>query len=154
MEKRYIVRLTPEERGALKSIISSGKSSARKQMRARVLLKADQAKRDTWETDAEIAKAVSVARTTVEEIRKRFVERGYPECLETPKRPDITARRILGDGKLEAKLVTLACSSPPEGRACWTLQLLADRMVTLEYVNKVGRETIRIALKKTNLSLG
>ncbi len=154
MEKKYIVRLTKDERATLKQMISSGKCPARTQMRARVLLKADQSKGKDWETDVEIAKAVSVASTTVENIRKRFVERGFPECLETPGRPDVTERRIIGDGALEAKLVAIACSSPPEGRAKWTLRLLADRMVELEYVDTVGREAIRLALKKMNLSLG
>ena len=153
MEKKYIVRLTDEERLFLQKLISSGTSRARKQMRARILLKADQSEGRAWETDSVIAKAVSVASTTVEQIRRRFVETGFPQCLDSAPRPDVAKTRLI-HGAVEAKLIAVACSTPPLGRARWTLRRLADRLVELDYVEAISTETVRKSLKKTNLSLG
>lgn len=148
-KKKYIVNLTSEEREALEALISSGIASARKLTRARILLKAD----EDW-TDKRISEALDVGTATVERVRKRFVEWGGMKAIERRKPRRRYERKI--DGDAEARLVALACSAPPEGRTRWTLQLLADKLVTLEEVDidSVSHETVRQVLKKTGLSLG
>jgi transposase len=148
-KKKYIVNLTSEEREALEALISSGIASARKLTRARILLKAD----EDW-TDKRISEALDVGTATVERVRKRFVEWGGIKAIERRKPRRRYERKI--DGDAEARLVALACSAPPEGRTRWTLQLLADKLVTLEEVDidSVSHETVRQVLKKTGLSLG
>jgi transposase len=130
-------------------LISSGIASARKLTRARILLKAD----EDW-TDKRISEALDVGTATVERVRKRFVEWGGIKAIERRKPRRRYERKI--DGDAEARLVALACSAPPEGRTRWTLQLLADKLVTLEEVDidSVSHETVRQVLKKTGLSLG
>jgi transposase len=148
-KKKYIVDLTSEEREELEALISSGVAPARKLTRARILLKADEG----W-TDKAISEALDVGTATVERVRKRFVEWGGIKAIERrkPRRQD--ERKL--DGDAEARLITLACSEPPEGRTRWTLQLLADKLVTLEAVDidSISYETVRRVLKKTGLSLG
>jgi transposase len=102
--------------------------------------------------DDDIAKAVGCGRATVERVRKRFVEEGLQEALARHKSRRQYQRKL--DGKGEAHLIALACSEPPEGQKRWTLRLLADRMVALEYVDCLSYQTVRRTLKKTNLSLG
>lgn len=145
-EKRYIVDLTEEEKKQLHQIIKKGKASARKITRAHILLLAHEG-----ETDANIAKALHLGRCTVERTRKRFVEGGIEWALNERPRPG--GRRKL-DGKQEAFLVALACSSPLEGRTCWTMQLLADKLVELGVVEAISDETVRRVLKKTIQSPG
>ena len=137
-KKKYIVNLTSEEREALEALISSGIASARKLTRARILLKAD----EDW-TDKRISEALDVGTATVERVRKRFVEWGGIKAIERRKPRRRYERKI--DGDAEARLVALACSAPPEGRTRWTLQLLADKLVTLEEVDiySVSYETVR-----------
>ena len=152
MKKKYIVTLTKGERRMLQSMLSRGKAAARKLMHARILLKADASSGGpAWSDDA-IADGLEVGRATVERVRKQFVEEGLEAALERRK-PRRQYRRTL-DGDGEAHLVALACQKPPEGRCRWTLRLLADRMVQLEYVEQVSYQTVRRTLKKTNLSLG
>ncbi len=152
MKKKYIVTLTDEERRTLQSMLSHGKAAARKWMHAMILLKADQAPGGpAWSDDA-IAEGLEVGRATVERVRKRFVEEGLDAALER-RRPRRQYQRRL-DGDAEAHLAALACQEPPEGRSRWTLRLLADRMVELEYVEQVSYQTVRRTLKKTNSSLG
>jgi transposase len=152
MKKKYIVTLTQEERQTLHAMLSKGKAAARKLMHARILLKADaSADGPAWSDDA-IAKGVEVGRATVERVRKQFVEEGLQAALERRK-PRRQYRRAL-DGDGEAHLVALACSQVPEGRSRWTLRLLAERMVALEYVDELSKDTVSRVLKKTNLSLG
>jgi transposase len=148
-KKKYIVDLTSEEREALETLISSGVASARKLTRARILLKADEG----W-TDKRISEALDVGTATVERVRKRFVEWGGIKAIERRKPRRRYERKI--DGDAEARLIALACSAPPEGRTRWTLQLLADKLVTLKEVDidSVSHETVRQVLKKTGLSLG
>jgi len=148
-KKKYIVKLTAEERQELKSLISSGTAPARKLTRARILLKADEG----W-TDGRISEALDVGTATVERLRKRFVEWGGIRAIERRKPRREYERKL--DGDAEARLVALACSAPPEGRERWTLQLLADKLVTLEEVDidSISYETVRRVLKKTGLSLG
>jgi hypothetical protein len=152
MEKRYRVTLTEEERQELEKMVSAGKTAARKLVRARILLLADQADGGPARSDPEITEALGCGRATVERTRKQFVEEGFETVLDPRPTTRIYERRL--DGTAEAHLVALACGAPPEGRARWTLRLLADRMVGLGYVESVCHEAVRQTLKKTNSSLG
>lgn len=147
MKKKYIVTLTESERSDLKAMISSGKGAARRLAHARILLKADQGLHD-WA----IAEAVEVSRPTVERVRRRFVEEGMDASLD-PYRPEKPRPRKV-DGHLEAHLIALACSKPPDGVVRWTLRLLAAKAVELEYVDSLSYETARQILKKTSCSRG
>ena len=138
--KRYIVDLTAEERAQVQALCHKGTVAARKINRARVLLLADADK-----PDAEIAATLGIGRSTVERTRKRFVEGGLPLALN--ELPRAGGKRTL-DGKQEAYLVALACSTPPDGRKRWTMRLLAERLVTLGVVESISDETVRVTLKK------
>ena len=152
MKKKYIVTLTQEEREMLQEMLSRGKAAARKLTHARILLKADAADGGPNWNDERIAEGLEVGRATVERVRKEFVEEGLEAALERRKPRRVYLRKLDGDG--EAHLVALACGKPPEGRSRWTLQLLADRMVELQYVEEISYQTVRRTLKKTNSSLG
>jgi transposase len=152
MKKKYIVTLMEEERRVLQEMLSRGKAAARKLMHARILLKADAAAGDSAWDDQRIAEALEVGRATVERVRKEFVEEGFDAALERRKPRRVYRRKLDGDG--EAHLVALACQEPPEGHSRWTLQLLADRMVQLEYVDRISYQTVRRTLKKTRSSRG
>jgi len=147
MKKKFIVTLTKEERRMLQEMLSRGKAAARKLMHARILLKADAAGGPDW-NDETIAETLELGRATVERVRKEFVEEGLEAALERRKPRRQYLRKLDGDG--EAHLVALACQEPPEGRSRWTLKLLADRMVQLEYVDQISYQTVRRTLKKTN----
>jgi transposase len=149
--KKYKVTLTADERQFLHDLIAAGKASALKLAHARILLKADAAPDGPAWTDVRIAEAVEVNRTTVEQVRQRFVEQGLEAAL-VRKKQDRPSRERKLDGAGEARLIALACSQPPRGRAAWTLRLLADRLVELEVVDTISTETVRQALKKTNSS--
>ena len=151
--KKYKVTLTAEERRQLLDLISAGKASAKRLAHARVLLKADAAPGAPAWPDPRIAEAAEVSLRTVERIRRRFVGEGFEAALARKEQARPSRRRAL-DGAAEARLVALACSSPPAGRARWTLQLLAGRLVELEVVDSVSDETVRRALKKTRSSRG
>ena len=152
MKKKYIVTLTEAERQMLQAMLCRGKAAARKLMHARILLKADARPDGPGWSDDQIAESLEVGRATVERLRKEFVEEGLDAALARRKPRRQYQRTLDGDG--EAHLVALACQKPPEGRSRWTLRLLADRMVQLEYVEQVSYQTVRRTLKKTNLSLG
>lgn len=153
MAKKYRVTLTPEERVQLEQLVSRGKGAARRLARARVLLQCDEADgTGPRRPDADVAAALDVSTRTVERVRERFVERGLDAALDPVPTSRNYARRL--DGAQEARLVTLACSAPPDGKARWTLRLLADRMVELSYAPAVSHETVRQVLKKTNSSRG
>jgi len=152
MKKKYIVELTDEERKTLGQLIYSGKASARKLSHARILLKADSSPGGPNWTDAQICQALDVGRATVERARKRLVEEGLQLALGRRKPRRQYSRRLDGEG--QAHLIALACSESPEGYQRWTLRLLAEQMVALEYVDQLSHETVRRTLKKTNLSLG
>jgi Homeodomain-like domain len=152
VEKRYRVTLTDEERQDLQKMVSVGKGAARKLMRARVLLLADQREGGPAKPDPEIVEALSCGRATIERVRKQFVEEGLEAVLRPRPSNRVYERKM--DGRTEAHLIALACGAPPEGRARWTLRLLGDRMVGLGYVESLSHETVRRTLKKTNLSLG
>ena len=148
-QKKYLVTLTLEERDQLTRLTSAGKASARTLTRARILLKADQADGGPAWRDADIAEALDCGLRTVERVRQRFVERGLDDAL-THKEQQTPRLQPVFDGAAEARLIALACSQPPDGRAGWTLRLLAGRLVELEVVESVSRETVRRALKKTS----
>jgi hypothetical protein len=152
MKKRYRVTLTEQERQRLTKLVSTGRGAAKKLRRARLLLLADEAEGGPAKSDPEIVEALGCGRAMVERVRKQFVEEGLEHALQPPPRRRVYERRLDGTG--EAHLVALACSAPPEGRARWTLRLLSDRMVELEYVEAISHETVRCTLKKTSLSPG
>jgi transposase len=151
--KKYKVTLTVEEREQLRELIAAGKASAKKLAHARILLKADAAGGGPDWDDARIAQAVEVSSRTVERVRQRFVEQGLEAALVRKKQVRPSRQRKL-DGAAEARLVAIACSQPPDGRARWTMQLLADRLVELRAVDEVSDETVRRCLKKTRSSRG
>ena len=148
--KRYKVTLEPDELGELEKLISRGKGAARRLAHARILLHADQGAGRPGKIDAEIAEAVGVSVATIERVRQRFVEEGLEVAL-SPRPPRRLYLRKL-DGEAEARLIALACGPPPEGRARWTLRVLAERMVVLGYVETVSHETVRTTLQETNLN--
>lgn len=152
MALRYTVTLTKDERETLEGLLAKGKAAARKLTRARILLKADSGEHGLGWTDDEIVDALDVSASTILRLRRRFVEEGFEAALEDKPSARVYARRL--DGAAEAHLVALACSSPPDGRATWTLQLLADRLVELDVVDSVSYETVRRTLKKTSSSRG
>jgi transposase len=144
--KRYKVELKAEEKQGLEKLISSGVAPARKLMRARILLKVNAGMKK-----AEISQALDVSINTVTNVCRAFQSQGI-EAVER-KKPDREYEHSI-DGEAEAHLIAIACSEPPEGRERWTLRLLQTEMVNRKYVDEVSHETIRAALKKTNLNLG
>lgn len=150
MRKSYIVALSPEERDRLEKLISTGRTSSKRQIQARILLKADTSAAGPGWSDEQISEALEISISTVARVRKRSVEQGLAALLDraVARRP---CRRRL-DGEQEARLLAVACSPPPEGRARWTLRLLADKMVELEVLESISYETVRRALKKTRSS--
>jgi hypothetical protein len=150
MKKKYTVRLTSEERIELEKLVSAGTSKARKLMHAHILLEAD-ADGPNW-ADAQIRAALGAGTATIERVRKAFVEGGLPGSLNRKRRSKNTSWKL--DGDQEAHLLALACSPAPKGHDRWTLRLLADKMVKLEYVDTLSYETVRQVLKKRKLSLG
>jgi len=149
---KYIIRLTAEERTQLTELISTGRRAASVLTRARVLLKADASEGGPDWSDQEIAEAVETSLSSVHRVRQAFVEEGLAAALARQRPTGRQYRKL--DGAQEARLVALTCSAPPEGRARWTLQLLADRLVELEVVDAIGRECVRTTLKKTTSSRG
>ena len=146
MLKKYIVRLTDEERALLKLFVAKLKGSSQKVRRAQILLKAD-ADGPGW-TDARIADAFDCRTKTVENIRERLVTQGFAITLEGQKRAKPPREKLL-DGNQEAKVIALRLGSPPPGYANWSLRLLADRVVELEIAPSISYETVRRTLKKT-----
>src|SRR3954467_7547255 len=148
--KKYVVRLTPEEHAQLLPLTRRGRIAARTLLHARILLKADSRPEAPAWSDEAISEALEVHATTVARVRQRFVEEGLEAALR-PKPATRQYERKL-DGQAEAHLVALACGPVPEGRAKWTLRLLADQLVELQHVPSVSYETVRRTLKKTNCS--
>jgi hypothetical protein len=146
MEK-YRITLSKEERRELESLVSKGKAAARKLAHARILLLADDSQSNVLGDDA-IASTLSLGLRTVSRVRKRFVTEGFVAALDhkpQPPRPD----KIKIKGDIEQELIRIACTDPPQGRAHWTLQLLADELIALGLTKSVSVETVRQALKKT-----
>jgi hypothetical protein len=146
MNKRFIVRLSDEERGVCHEIIKKLKGSSQKVRRAQILLKAD-ADGPAW-SDVRIAEAFDCRVQTIENVRKRLVVEGFEQALERKNRADPPTPCKL-DGEAEAKLIAMRLGKPPAGYGHWTLQLLAEEMVALEIVDSISHETVRKVLKKT-----
>jgi hypothetical protein len=146
MQKRYVVRLTDQERGELRDIIKKLKGTGQKVRRAQILLKAD-ADGPNW-TDERIADAFSCRTRTVEKIRQRLVERGFEDTLHGLERVQPPVEKLL-TGDQEARIIATRLGPPPKGYANWTLRLLARKVVELEIVDSVSYETVRRTLKKT-----
>jgi transposase len=151
MRKKPVVRLTKKQRQTLLGLVCSGTNSARKMVRARILLQAD-VHGEAW-PDSRIAEALEVGTATVERIRRRFAEEDWEAAVGRRSQPARPEKRRL-DGEAEAHLVQLAGSKAPAGHSRGTLELLTDRLVRLNYVPCVSRYTVRRVLKKTSLSLG
>jgi hypothetical protein len=147
MSKRYVVRLTSEERRDLQRLVGAGKGAARKLLHAQVLLQADEGPDGPGWRDTQISVGLSVHPNTVAGIRERFVEQGLEAALHR-KKQDRPSRAPKLDGKGEAHLIALRCGPPPQGHQRWTLQLLADRLVALQVVDEISYETVRRTLKK------
>jgi transposase len=151
VNKKYIVRLSEEERATLLGLIRVGNAAARKLMRARILLKVDQGEGGPGWTDEQTAEALEVGLCTIANVRQRFVEGGVEAAIRRKKQVRPSKLRKL-DGAKEARLVAISCSEPPEGRAKWTMRLLADQLVVLDVIDSISAETVRRTLKKTSSS--
>jgi transposase len=145
-KKLYHVRLKKEEREGLSRYLRRGKSSARSQTRARILLLADEGR-----DDGEISEALKVSKSTANRIRKRYCEGGLEFALHEKARSGAPTRM---DGRIEVQLTLLACSEPPDGRSKWTLRLLADRLVELEAVDSISHMSVQRLLKKMKSNRG
>ena len=143
MTKKYIVRLSTEERNELTELVNKGKAAAYKRVHAQILLKTDISEKGPCWTDQKISEAFDVSLRTVERVRPRLVEGGLLSAIDRARQKNRKSRKLEGDH--EAYLIALSCSEPPEGRARWSLSLLADRLVELEYVDGISRETVRKA---------
>lgn len=150
--KKYRIRLTTDEQKELKALVSRGRTAAYKQTHARILLMSDESRHDGGMTDADISRALGVGLSMVERVRKRCVEEGIDSALNRKKQLRRRQKRLDGEG--EARLIAMACGEPPDGRARWTLKLLADQLVECEVVETISTETVRRVLKKTNSSRG
>ena len=151
MAKKYKVTLTIEERQSLSSLISLGQARTRKLTHARILLKADQGEAGPSWSDQQISEALDVGLSTVERVRERFVLEGLEAALN--RRPSSNPRSCKVDGEQEAHLIALACSQAPSGRKRWTMRLLADKLVELDYIDTISHETVRQVLKKRTEAL-
>lgn len=152
MLKKYHVKLEPEERTRLEAILRKGKASAHAQRHARILLLADTNDPEKGWQDARIGEAVQTCAPTIERLRKLFVEEGLDRALAAKKPARQYVRKL--DGNAEARLVAMACGPAPEGKARWTLRLLAGRLMELEVVESISYEAVRRTLKKTRSSPG
>ena len=151
--KKYIVTLTEDERETLGILTSKGKHKSQKILNALILLGCDESKfQEKHLIGKEIARVLNVSMKKIDRIKKRFLEEGLDIALSGRKASRIYVKKA--DGDFEAHLVALSCSNPPEGFTRWSLRLLADKVVELDYINSVSHETIRRVLKKTKLSLG
>lgn len=144
--KRYKVTLTSEERAELSTVVSKGKGVASRITRARILLMADENQAEGAWKDADIARALGVHARTVERLREKCVETGLEATLNH-RRPQKKRGTVL-DGAAEARLTQLACTEAPDGHERWRLRMLADKLIELEVVETVSRETVRTTLKK------
>ncbi len=150
MNKKYIVRLTAQEQKELENLLKKGKTQAYQMKHANILLAID-ADGPNW-PDHQAAKAYKCHQNTVRNVRQRFVEQGLRTALERKKQQVPSRKRVI-DGENEARLISIACSTPPRGYAKWTMQMLADELVALKVVESVSGQTVWRTLKKTNLSL-
>lgn len=152
MTEKFIVQLTDEERQMLTQLTSAGKAAAAALRHARILLKADATAEDGGWSDPRIADAIEVSLSTIARVRKEFVEQGLESALYRAKPTGRHYRKL--DGYQEARLIGVACSTPPQGQTHWTLKLRADKLVELAIVESISTECVRRTLKKTTSSRG
>lgn len=151
--KKYTVTLTQDERDDLKKITSKGKHKSQKVINALILLGCDSGEfQEKRSTNEEISRVLKIGMRKIDRVKKRFIEDGIDITLNGKKGSRIYAKKA--DGDFEAHLIALSCSDPPKGFTRWSLRLLADKVVELEYLDQVSHETIRQVLKKTKLNLG
>lgn len=151
--KKYIVTLSKEERDTLNELISKGKHSAQKVLNALILLDCDDGEfQVSRSTNEEIARVLNISMRKIDRVKKRFVEEGFEFALDKRKADRVYKKKA--DGDFEAHLIALSCSEPPEGFSRWSLRLLADKVVELNYIDSISHEAVRRTLKKTNSSLG
>ena len=151
--KRYVVTLTQEEREILSGLVSKGKHQSQRILNALILLDCDRGDcQKNRSTNEEIARVLNVSMRKIDRVKKRFVEEGLDAALDKKKAERVYEKKA--DGDFEAHLVALSCSGPPEGFARWSLRLLADKVVELNYIDSISHEAVRRILKKTNSSLG
>ena len=151
MRKQHHIRLTPEQRAAAQAVLDRGKAAALTYRHARLLLEADERPGRRVRSDRQVAELCGVSARTVARVRARCAGDGFAVALSG--RPHPGSRPTL-DATQEARLIALACSAPPDGRARWSVRLLADRVVELEAMPPIGRELVRTTLKKTGSSRG
>lgn len=149
---RYTIKLTKEEVETLRSIINKGHHTSQTFRTAYILLNCDEGEYSEKITNEQISKVLKVSMRTIDRVKKKFVEEGLEKALE--RRPTSRKYDIKIDGDVEAKLISLCCSEPPKGYAKWSLRILADKMVELEYVDSISYVSVSKVLKKMNLSLG
>lgn len=147
MTKKYIVRLTTDERSELEKIINKGKIAAYKRINAQILLKADLSEKGPGWTDSKISDAFDVSIKTIERLRQHLVEKGLEGAINRAKSQTKNSK-IKVDGEVQAHLIALSCSEAPEGRGRWTLRLLAEKMVELEHIESISHESVRKVLKE------
>ena len=150
--EKYVVRLTAEERSELEAMMRQRRIAADKQLRAKLLLHADEGELGPAYLDQQLIEEFGVSRSKIMRLRRQLVLEGFRAALS--RRTCTQPRRRKLDGAQEARLVTLACSAPPAGRARWTLQLLADHLVELKIVDSISKDCVRQTLKKTRSSRG
>jgi len=151
--KKYIVTLTKEEREVLGGLVSKGKHQSQKILNALILLDCDTGDYQTNRSkNEEIARVLNISMRKIDRVKKRFVEDGFDAALDKKKTERVYEKKA--DGEFEAHLIALSCSDPPEGFARWSLRLLADKMVELNYIDSISHEAVRRVLKKTNSNLG
>jgi transposase len=148
----YHVKLTKSEVEELQSIINKGSHTSQTFRTAYILLNCDEGEYSEKVTNEQMSKVLKVGMRTIDRVKKRFIEEGLEACLERKPTRRVYEKKI--DGDVEAKIVTLCCSEPPKGFNRWSLRLLADKMVELNYVESISYVAVRNVLKKTNLSLG
>lgn len=150
---KYKVTLTKEERESLMANTRQGKQTAKKVIHSLILLNVDQGPyNENRQTNEQICNVLKTGMRTIDRVKQRFVLEGLDAALGVAPTSRVYEKKV--DGETEARLVSIACSEPPQGFCRWSLRLLADRMVELNYVDEISHETVRKVLKKTNLSLG
>ena len=151
--KKYTVTLTEEERNFLAEMTSKGRHRSQKVLNALTLLACDEGEYQNYRcTNAEISKVLNTSMRKIDRVKKRFVTGGLEVALNGKKSDRVYEKKA--DGDFEAHLIALSCGKPPEGFSRWSLRLLADRVVELDYIDSISHETVRRVLKKTNLSPG
>lgn len=151
--KKYFVALTEDERKVLGNLVSKGKHRTQKILNALILLGVDEGEfQESRSTNEEIAKVLTISMKKIDRVKKRFIEDGFDVALDGRKAERVYVKKA--DGDFEAHLIALSCSDPPQGFARWSLRLLADKVVELEYIDSISHEAIRRVLKKTKSNLG